>query len=317
MAGYVGIDVGKAYLDAAAVGAGGAPGPAGRFANDAEGVEGLVAFAAGLGPALVAIEATGAYHRAALAALWGAGLPVSLVDPARARAFRQTERGRNKTDREDAKLLARFARTYADQLRRYEPPSAGRERLRALVRYREGLVKVRTQLLGRLEAARCGGDAEVAELLEARLGEVDAWIGEAEGRVGSALAGAPEAGVLVGIKGVGPGTAAAVLAYLPEAVLGDAKAAACYAGVHPSIEASGQSYASRMSKRGCPELRRYLYMAAMAAIRGEGEMRAYYLRLVGRGKAKKAALGAVMHKLLRRMVGRLREYHAAHPPQPA
>jgi hypothetical protein len=49
-------------------------------------------------------------------------------------------------------------------------------------------------------------------------------------------------------------------------------------------------------------------MAALAATIWNPGLEAYYERLVGRGKAKKQALGAVMHKLLRQLMGKLRDH---------
>jgi transposase len=105
-------------------------------------------------------------------------------------------------------------------------------------------------------------------------------------------------------------TAAAVLASLPPAVLGDAKKAAAYAGVHPRQEQSGQRDRSRLSKQGCPALRRYLFLAALAAIRYDPAMAAWHQRLRARGKAPKSAACAVAHKLLRQLMGKLREWRA-------
>jgi transposase len=96
-------------------------------------------------------------------------------------------------------------------------------------------------------------------------------------------------------------------------VLGNPKAAAAYAGVHPRQEQSGQRERSHLSKQGCPALRRYLYLAAMAAIRFDPELKGWYERLCARGKAAPCALCAVAHKLLRRMMGRLRDARQEHP----
>ena len=57
-------------------------------------------------------------------------------------------------------------------------------------------------------------------------------------------------------------------------------------------------------------------MGALAALRFDPEMRAYYDRLVARGKARKQALCALMHKLLRRMTGKLRDHYAAARARP-
>ena len=117
-------------------------------------------------------------------------------------------------------------------------------------------------------------------------------------------------------------TAAAVLAYLPAGVHGNAKAAAAYAGVHPRQEQSGQRASSRLSKQGCPAVRRYLYLAAQCAVRCDPVLKAWYTALCARGKARQSAICAVAHKLLRQMMGRLKQSRAeraarAERPEPA
>ncbi len=126
------------------------------------------------------------------------------------------------------------------------------------------------------------------------------------------LAIIPDSAALTAQRGVGIMTAAAVLAYLPAGVHGNAKAAAAYAGVHPRQDQSGQRSRSRLSKQGCPALRRYLYLAAMCAIRFDPVMQGWYTALCARGKAPQSAICAVAHKLLRQMMGRLRQARSAH-----
>ena len=134
---------------------------------------------------------------------------------------------------------------------------------------------------------------------------------KAEARAQALLAALPEAEVLMGPPGVGPQVAAAVLALLPPHLWGRAKAAAAYAGLIPEWEESGKSVErSRLSQKGPPLLRRKLFMGALVAVRHDPEIGAFYHRLLSRGKRKKQALVAVAHKLLRRMMGRLREYYA-------
>ena len=118
-----------------------------------------------------------------------------------------------------------------------------------------------------------------------------------------------EARVLLAMPGVGLRVAAAVLAYLPVGVWGQAKAAAACAGVHSRQVQSGRSSHSRMSKTPSHQLRRSMYMAALVAIRHDADLRAYDERLLGRGKAKLVAIVAVMHKLLRQMMGRLKAFY--------
>ena len=55
------------------------------------------------------------------------------------------------------------------------------------------------------------------------------------------------------------------------------------------------------------------YLAAMSAIRWDQEIGAWYHALCARGKAPQSAVCAVAHKLLRRLMGRLRDARAAQP----
>ena len=301
---FIGIDVGAKHLDAAAT-ASAAPLPA-RVPNTAEGIATLVAALTGLTPHLVVLEATGTYHRPLLTALLAAALPVAVVNPAQVAAFRASRLGRHKTDRADARLLARFAELHHAELRRATPDEPDLARLRALVGYRDDLVARRTALRNQQHAAQWAGEAAVVAWLEEDLAVVAARLAEVEAAIADLLTTRPETAVLTTQVGVGLLTAAAVLAYLPAGVLGNPKAAAAYAGVHPRQEQSGQRATSRLSKQGCPALRRYLYLAALSAIRFDPDIAAWHQRLLGRGKAARSATCAVAHKLLRQMMGKLR-----------
>ena len=304
----VGIDVGKANLECAATEA--VSGLPRRVPNTAAGIARLTAALASLAPALVVMEATGTYHRPLLAALVGAGIPTVAVNPAQVAAFRQARLGREKSDHADARLLARFAEVHDRELRRAEPADPIQARLRDLVAYRDGQVAERTRLTNRLHANGFGGDGWVTDRLRTDLAEVAARLRAVEAETDRLLAGLPEAAVLREQCGVGPRVAAAVLAYLPAGIWGDAKAAAAYAGVHPRREQSGQKDRSRLSKQGHAGLRRYLYLAATTALRHDAELRAFHDQLVARGKPPASAKCAVMHKLLRRLMGRLRAFRA-------
>lgn len=311
---FVGIDVGKSFLDVAAAPA--APALPRRVGNDAAGIAALVTALRGLAPALVVLEATGAYHRPLLAALLAGGLPTAVANPAQVAAFRQARLGREKSDRADARLLARFGAVHGADLRRAAPAAPQQARLRDLVAYRDGQVAERTRLKNRRHAAGFGGDAWVAGRLARDLAEVEARLAAVEAEIGRVLDELPEAAVLLAMPGVGRRVAAAVLGYLPAEVWGHAKAAAAFAGVHPRREQSGQRDRSRLSKQGHAPLRRYLYLAATVAVRHDADLAAFRARLRGRGHADLSATCAAMHKLLRRMMGKLRAFYAERHPAP-
>ena len=261
---FIGIDIGAKHLDAAASWATPALPP--RVPNTPAGIATLVAALTRLTPHLIVMEATGNYHRPLLAALLTAMLPVAVINPAQIAAFRTTRLGRHKSDRADAQLLARFAELHHEELRRATPDESDLARLRALVGYRDDLVARRTRLHNQRHAAAWADEAAVVAWLEADLAEVARRLAEVERAIETLLATRPETPLLLAQTGVGMMVAAAVLAYLPAGVLGNPKAAAAYAGLHPRQEQSGQRDHSRLSKQGCPALRRYLYLAAMAGI---------------------------------------------------
>jgi transposase len=107
--------------------------------------------------------------------------------------------------------------------------------------------------------------------------------------------------LLTTIEGIGPQTAACIIAELGDpARFGSIKALASYVGVIPRLRQSGKRRLSgrRLLPLGNARLRRALWMPTLSAIRVNPWLRAYYLRLRTAGKRPKVALIATMHKLL-------------------
>ena len=109
----------------------------------------------------------------------------------------------------------------------------------------------------------------------------------------------PEAQRLASITGVGERTALLVYACVPFDRLASAKQAAAYVGLHPHLFQSGASQWSRLSKRGDRIARTALYRVALPAVQCNPRLAAFYQRLLSAGKARKQALCAVAHKLIR------------------
>lgn len=309
---YIGIDISKATLDWALVETAEGDGLAeGSVTNRAADVASLVTTLQAYAPTVIVLEATGAYHRPLLAALVAAALPAVLVNPTQIVGFRQVQLGRAKTDRQDARLLARFGATYAATLRRYVPAHAQQAHLRAWVRYRETLIRRQTQLRGQHEANTWQGDAQVQQWLARDLATVAARLVEVDAAIADLLAQVPEAAVVRAIKGVGPIVTAAVLGAVPVALWGDAKKASAYLGLVPKLAQSGKHSRSWMSKAGPSEVRRVLWLAARSAIDNDPVMNAWYASLVARGKSQQVAQCAVMNKLVRHMMGRLKAWQTS------
>ena len=301
MKSVAGIDVSKASLDVCF------REKTKTFANDLAGFQALMRWCKGA--ELVVMEATGSYHFDLACALHEKGFSVAVVNPARACYYAKSMGKRNKTDSVDAGVLAEFGRTH--ELELFVPPSEAERSLCRLVRLRSDLVVQRAQ--GKIRVQ----DPAVTEFERAMWKSqrvfFDEQIAQVETEILNVLAseeGLTAAyGLLLGIPGVGTVTAWTILAEVRDIRRFDsAKKVAAFAGVCPSLRQSGTSLngPGKLSRQGNSTLRKALYMAAVAAIRIDGSFQDFFVRLVSQGKAKKTALVAVMHKLIRTAYGVLK-----------
>jgi transposase len=330
---YVGVDIAAATLAVVRHAAGQPAAPAQAFANTAAGWQQLQAAltAAGARPAttLVVMEATGGYWQGVATALAGAGWVVSVVSPASARHYAQARLRRAKTDAVDAATLAAYGRDL--QPAPWAPAPADVQAWQLLIRQRDDLVALQTETrnrqhaLSRLPAVPEAARTAVAAVL-ATVREQIAALDEAIRQQAAAAATiARDVARLQTVIGVGLLTAAVVVVETrplrDRATPGQAVA---YAGLDPAPHESGSSVrgAGRISKTGNARLRQAAYMAAVSAVRYNPVLKAFYDRLVARGKRKKVALVAAARKLLVLMMTLLahgrdfdRDWATKHPPR--
>lgn len=289
---FVGIDVAKAQLDIALR-------PTGeRWAvpNDDPSITALVARLHAVHPTLIVLEATGGYHRAAVAALAAAGLPVVVVNPRQTRDFAKATGQLAKTDALDARALAHFAEAVRPTPRPL--PTAQEEELRALLARRRQLVAMRTAEGNRLGSALPSLHAD----LQAHLAWLDARLAALDDTLDTTLRASPiwrERETLYrSVPGIGPVSARTLLLDLPELGTLSRQRIAALAGVAPFNCDSGTMRGRRAIWGGRAPLRATLYMATLVAVRHNPVLKACYERLLAAGKAKKVALVACMRKLL-------------------
>jgi transposase len=152
----VGVDAGKrAHQVAAYDPAAGTVVGQGSFPVSRVGFEQLALFlhyhASDQAEVLVGVEATGHYHVPLVEFLLERGYAVVLVNPYQAAQFRRSQGAKAKTDRIDARALARFVAVSG--LRAVSPTDARLVGLRELTRFRADLVGQRTTALNTLQAA--------------------------------------------------------------------------------------------------------------------------------------------------------------------
>jgi transposase len=248
-------------------------------------------------PVRVVCEATGPYHKAFVAALHHAQIPVSVVNPRLPRDFARARNRLAKTDAIDAQLLADYGRTMKPALT--PVPDAQMVLLDDLVTRRGQLVADRAAERVRLEQTT---RPELLASLRLHLRHLDGQIEKLWALITELIQATPalraKVELLVQVQGVGELTASALLAALPELGTLSPNEVTALAGLAPFNRDSGAFRGTRSIHGGRAEVRTALYMAALCATRANPILKAVYQHLRAKGKAHKVALIAVMRKLL-------------------
>jgi transposase len=290
---YIGIDVAKARLDLAV-----RPSDD-RWSASVEEPElsRLVARLQALSPTLIVLEATGGYEVPIVSALAAVGLPVVVVNPRQVRDFAKALGILAKTDAIDAGVLALFGERIRPEPRPLPDPALGA--LTALVARRRQLTEMLVAERHRRSQMRDSGVrrdiTQHIRWLERRLSHTTRDIGRL---LQSTPAWRVTENLLRSAPGIGPTTAAVLIADLPELGQLTRREIASLVGVAPFTCDSGTLRGARHIWGGRGGVRGTLYMATLVATRHNPAIRAFYQRLLAAGKRKKVALVAAMRKLL-------------------
>jgi transposase len=256
----------------------------------------LVPLFVALAPTLIVLEATGGYERLATATLTLAGLPVVVVNPRQVREFGKAIGRLAKTDRLDAALIALFAERIRPELRARAPFDTAA--LSELVGRRRQLVDMITMERNRQALVT----QPVRRRLEAHLRWLERELAEVDRALRRTIEATPvwqmRDDLLQSAPAVGPRVAHAVIAWLPELGTLNRQRIAALVGVAPFNDDSGGQKGVRRIQGGRAALRNLLYMAALVGVRHNPVLKAFYQRLIAKGKAPKVALVACMRKLL-------------------
>ena len=250
------------------------------------------------------MEATGAYGDALARFLFEAGQKVSVVNPARIKAFGESELLRTKNDKTDAKLIARFCEAHKPVAWQPDPPEI--EHLRMLGRRRDALISIRTQEVNRLG----GPDPSVNESVQ----KVIAFLNEEIELISTAIKEhinkhdglRKKRDLLKTIPGVGDITAEAILSEANGFEGFDTvEQVVAFMGLSPKEHTSGTSIRGKaaLCKTGSARLRKVLYMPSLSAIRSNPFVKALYDRLKAKSKNGMTIACACMKKLVHIIYG--------------
>lgn len=252
----------------------------------------------------IAMEGTGVYHENSAHELTKHGAIVSVCNPAQTKNFGKGIGIKNKNDSIDSYVLACFCEKVSP--RRWLPCSPEAYTLRVLIARIDAITGdlVRERNRAEKAAATYTPDDVVCSIhdgiafLKIQLASIQKSV---DTHISSHENLKQDMCLLTSIPAVGKRVGAAMLAILHRYSFDSAEQLAAYLGLVPIMRQSGTSLAGRprMSQQGPKRMRSLLYMAAVCAIRKNGNplARPLYERLLLKGKAKKAALGAVMRKL--------------------
>jgi len=268
------------------------------FPSTAQGHRKLVAWLRKHKVNKAAMEASGGYERDWAKVLRQAGIEVRIVDPKRVRGFALSAGRLAKNDAIDAEMIAWFAETFD------EAPSqthdAAHQELAALVKARKGLIGLKTRLQSQDEHVAPGpvqkAHARVLKSLAAEIAKLEAAI---SAKVKATPEFAERAEIIESVPGFAETTSATLIAGMPELGKVSKEIAAALLGAAPYDDDSGKRRGERHIKGGRRWVRNAIYMPCLgAATQNNPVLKAFYQRLIAKGKEPKVALVACMRKLI-------------------
>lgn len=299
----IGFDASKALVNWAVVNKSGRLVSKGSCPNSPERIGDLLVALKHRYPSLSSsVESTGICHLAVTRAAATSEVPCRLLNPIQTKQFtKSTVRG-TKTDKQDAFYIALLGLQGAGHV--LQPVEQVIVQARAYLRLAHRLQAVHSKLeLTRQYITGCGLDLDETALVTARQSIKDA-VSHYRGIAANLLAGDGAVGLLETIPGIGPVIAMGIAAELGGNVarFRSPLQLVAYAGLDPRIRQSGMSSSTgRLTKRGSPYLRYWLFMAARSAEQHDPELRSAYQNRRNAGKSYTVATVAVSRKLVHRI----------------
>jgi transposase len=248
--------------------------------------------------ACLGIEATGRCHRALADLAAGQGRTVFVLNPRDVHYYARSIGQRGKTDRMDAQLIARYVAHEKDRLRAYATPPAALSAIETLLRQRAQVTAACVAL--RQSLAHAQGLAEARDQVLAGL---NGLIGQMDRQMRTHLHEHADRQArwkrLQTIPGIGPLTAALLVSLFERIAFEQADALVAFSGLDPRPCDSGRHRGRRvLTKRGPGEMRRLLFLAAMAFARNPNGS-PLYARYRDRHLSSTACFVILARKLLR------------------
>ena len=290
---FIGIDVSKAKLDFAID----QQNATTTVSNAPKGIDELMEQLPEPKSCLIVVEATGNYERAIVVRMVDAGHVVAVVNPRQVRDFAKAMGILAKTDKIDARVIAKFGEL--TRPRAVAKTKQSQDELDQLVTRRRQLIGTRTVEKNRQgQAASQAVRKSIQRVLDAINKDIKKIDREIEKLVQSDDDWKNRAELLGTMPGIGEVTSTTLIAELPELGELNRQQISSLVGLAPFNRDSGQMRGKRSIFGGRKSVRSALYMAALSARRYNPTIAAFSQRLTNQGKPPKVVIVACMRKIL-------------------
>ena len=233
---------------------------------------------------------------------------------------------RAKSDKADSSAIAEYAWRHQDKAQLYEPIDENLQELREIFLYRHKLVEQRVKLQVRSkEKDAVKGMSKALSFVERKtrhlIEELNKAIKQCDDKMKEIIA-ADEAlhenyDIITSMKGVAQQNAACLMIYTNnfKKFDYDSRKIACYYGVAPFGKQSGTSINTtpRTSHFANKLIKSLLGQAAHIAKEFEPEIKAYYDRMIQKGKKRQVAINNVKNKILHILVAMVKKKEMYNP----
>jgi transposase len=290
---YIGVDISQGTLDMVAY----PTGQIWQYKNSKGGIAKAISKLKGLELKLIVMEATGGLEKSLSEALFQAGLPAAIVNPRRIRDFGRAMGILAKTDKLDAKVMAYFAAKIEPAPRPIQDEAS--QKLENLLTRRSQISEI---VIAEKHRLTHGSDKIIRKHIQGHVKWLESELKELERELKDSIQQnanfAEKVKLYKSMPGVGDNLSYNLVANLGELGHLNQREIAALVGVAPLNRDSGKYRGRRMIWGGRATVRKALYMPALSATRCNPVIGDLYQRLVAKGKFKKVALVACMHKML-------------------
>jgi len=294
---FFGIDIGKSEVFVAKHGTKSSL----AFPNSKEGIKKLFkTYKAELANAFIVLETTGGYETLVLNALLDKNISVHRANTRYVKSFIRSWGKLGKSDALDAQALALYGYERHKNLPLFQKQPPELIQLIALTQRKLDLTQMLVQEKNRLKSPQNNPSiiqccSQLIQTLQTHIASVTK---EIDSLIKNNALWLKKKEVLESIPGVGPIISSMLLALMPELGQINRRQIASLAGLAPHPYESGQKIGYRRTKGGRQQIRPILFIAAMAARNSNSPLKAFYEKLIAKGKKKMVALTALMRKIL-------------------